>query len=62
MEKQVYMVSKGKMAVITYNKAEAVKLAKKEDAAVYQLPYGYYKDCHFSMDSPTFRTVGKRII
>lgn len=59
--KMVYMVCKDKRAVISYNKKESLDLAKQESGEVYQLSYGYYKDCNFIMDMPTFKTIGTKI-
>ena len=59
--KMVYMATRGKRAVITYNKKHAFTMASQKNDHVYQLTYQYYKDCHFSMDIPTFIAVGKKI-
>lgn len=55
--KKVYCVHKDKKAIIVMNKMVAIGIAKKENAKVHSLSYGYYKDCHGVMDLPTFLTV-----
>jgi hypothetical protein len=56
--KNVYMVHKGKRAILTYNKQRAKQIAKLHNAdGIRYLSYGYYKDCHFVMDFPTFYAV-----
>ena len=57
--KTVYMVHKGKKAILTYNKRRAIKIAQEHDAKVRSLSYGYFKDCHFTMDYPTFYAVSE---
>ena len=53
--KNVYMVHKGKKAVLTYSKKRAFAIAKIHNAdGIRQLPYWLYKECHFCMDLPTF--------
>ena len=53
MSKKVYMVHKGKKAMFTYSKKEALQLAKKHDAQIRFMSYGLYKDGRF-WDYPTF--------
>jgi hypothetical protein len=55
--KKVYCVHKDKRALMLYNKKLAIMVAKKQGANVHSLSYGYYKDCHFVMDLPTFLAV-----
>ena len=53
MEKLVYGThNKEGKYILTYSKIEALKISK--DGIIRTLPYGYYKECHFSMDYPTF--------
>jgi predicted RNA-binding protein with EMAP domain len=59
--KTVYMVHKGTKATLTYNKRQAVKLAKENEAKIRSLSYGYFKDCHFTMDYPTFYAVSETV-
>lgn len=59
--KTVYMVHKGSKAILTYNKRKAAKLARENAAKIRALSYGYFKDCHFSMDYPTFYAVSEPI-
>jgi len=58
MKKQVYLITKNGRGYTTYQKKEAISIAKKETAAIYRLSYAYYKDCGFVMDIPTFKIVG----
>ena len=57
MEKQVYCVLVNGKPVITFNKREAHKMGDN----VRALSYGYYKDCGFVMDYPTFYAVSHAI-
>ncbi len=52
-EKRVYMVHKGKKAVITYNQRKALAFAKREHASVRSMSWGLYQDSS-SWDMPTF--------
>ena len=59
--KTVYMVHKGTKARILYNKRKAIELAKENEAKIRSLSYGYYKDCHYCMDYPTFYAVSEPV-
>jgi len=56
MTKMVYgTYDKTGKYILTYSKAEARKISI--NGIIRALSYGYYKDCHFSMDYPTFIAV-----
>jgi len=59
--KKVYLISKNGKGYTTCDKNEAIHCAQNNGANVYSLSYGYYKDCHFTMDIPTFTAVGQII-
>lgn len=64
--KYVYMneftLSDGKPAhSLWYSRREAISAMRLGGGRVYRLSYGYFKDCHFCMDAPTFRVVGEDI-
>jgi hypothetical protein len=59
--KYVYLHSVGSQHVLAYSKKNVMTWHRNLGGTVYRLSYGYFKDCHFHMDAPTFRVVGERI-
>lgn len=51
--RNVYMIYKGKKAVLSYNKRRAIAIAKQYDASIRFMPYQEYKSRHI-WDMPTF--------
>ena len=49
----VYMIYKGKKAVLSYNKRRAKAIAKLHNAQICFMPYQKYKSSHI-WDMPTF--------
>lgn len=54
---------------LTYSRKTAFGWAKQSGqpgrhtvSGIFRLSYGYYKDCRFCMDIPTFRVVGEKIL
>lgn len=64
--KYVYMVSvksgENMHHVLTYSVKVARKWAKDNAGSIHRLSYGYFKDCHFCMDAPTFYAVSECIL
>jgi hypothetical protein len=53
----VYMVWKDGRYAISYNKRQALKIARREGAAVYRHHVSWFRDGgEFGWDVPTFRT------
>jgi hypothetical protein len=59
--KHAYFIHKGMKTMTVFSKALALTIAKNQQAEIYRLSYGYYKDCDFCMDWPTVYTAAVKI-
>ena len=58
--KKAYMVHKGKKAVITFNKQEAIKSARKHTAQVREMDYWLFNQARI-WDMPTFYEQSEKV-